>query len=298
MRGSRAGLAITRSSRTVVMSSGESRATASWHHEGTRARVIELWGRPFGDTSVETAKNVDQFTLGIQQNYGHAGLRFVQHVLARGNEWDGWRDILRQTVQRYKAEAGGNAVLGRLATYAAAINTAAQLAHEILGLPWACPDVMSVMRDAVVSGAEDADQTEAALRFIYAYANANERAFYGREERERIPVGDGQWMDGEPRRVNGGYLGRWDRDDDKHDWLYISFFPYQLERAPESEGFDPCAVIELWAEQGQLMVNSGRTRHKVRVPCDTSGDVLISIRREALQPGWSRTPVRRSAGEE
>ena len=76
-RGSVKGTQRTGSWTTTLLSTGESPAVASTQDGGTRARVMTLWGGPFGEATESSAQLVNELTVNLKQNFGHAGPALV-----------------------------------------------------------------------------------------------------------------------------------------------------------------------------------------------------------------------------
>lgn len=81
-RGSIKGTRRSGNWRTVLLSTGEQPAVNFSEDGGTRGRVLTLWGPPFGRADDKTAALVGRLDLAVRQNYGHAGPRFIQFIMA------------------------------------------------------------------------------------------------------------------------------------------------------------------------------------------------------------------------
>jgi hypothetical protein len=91
-RGTVKGTAAQETFTTVMLSSGEQPATSFTQDGGTQARVITIWGSPFGARNQETGKLVRRLNDRIKRHYGHAGPRFVQYLLKNRARWTKWRE--------------------------------------------------------------------------------------------------------------------------------------------------------------------------------------------------------------
>jgi uncharacterized protein (DUF927 family) len=80
-RGSLSGTQATGTWRTVLLSSGEGPAASYSSAGGTKSRTVTVWGIPFDTDGNATATLVKQVNTRIKQHYGHAGPRFVRHLL-------------------------------------------------------------------------------------------------------------------------------------------------------------------------------------------------------------------------
>jgi hypothetical protein len=251
------------------MSSGEQAATSFTKDGGTQARVITIWGSPFGCTSQAIAKLVRLLNDGIKRNYGHAGPRFVEFLLQNRKKWKKWRAMYEECVKAWEDEAGDNAIAGRLATPFAAISVAAILAHEAIDLPWEYDDPITPLWGELTR--EATDQAAAALQHVMGWANAHEAEFFGRRN-DKLPP------------PTQGWAGRWDifrASDDDIRWQWIGLFSHRLDEILHDGGFEPESTKRIWRDRGWLKVTKDRdgtirTRCKVRIGEETPWLVLIT----------------------
>ena len=163
-RGSPQGLRRSGTFRTVLLMNGEAPATSFTQDGGTRARVLTLWGSPFGGTSSETATMVNALDRSLRRHYGHAGPRLVSYLVQNRSRWSVWRKEYRNIQRAYEERAGDNSVANRMSAHFAVITMAARLAHEAMELPWDYADPVEPLWDELVREAEESDRSEAALR--------------------------------------------------------------------------------------------------------------------------------------
>jgi hypothetical protein len=276
-RGTVRGTARTSTFRTILFTSGEAPATSFTEDGGTRARVLTVWGSPFGETSEETSRLVPALDAEIKANYGHAGLRFVQYLLENSDRWDAWRDDFRERVEQYRERAGDNPVANRLANLFAVLAMAARLAHEALDLPWDCADPIDGLWDELVREASEADRAAAALQYVVAWAYGHQSQFYSDHRGYSVP--------------HGAYVGRWDRDimpvpgrthEEDGSWEWIGILPNVLNQVLTEGGFEPEPIRRSWRDRGWLMMSNGQPRRKVRLG-NAGATWVVAIRREAVQ---------------
>jgi uncharacterized protein DUF927/Cch-like protein len=272
VRGSLTGLQVSKTWHTVLISSGEQPVTSFTNDGGTRMRVLEIQGAPFGKQDAETGKVVELFNLAVMSNYGYAGRRFVKWLIENFDQRDEWKAEINRRAELYvKAAASERA--GRLALYAATIAQAASLAHQALDLPWTFEDPIEKLWAEISGEAEDAVGAKRALRYLLSWAWANEVRFIGREQENRggIPVAPAS-----------GWIGRWDRDE---KFEFIGFYPHHVEDVLRAQNFNPDAVMGEWRERGWLRVkDDGRQRftclHRLRG--ETKSAHLITVLREGI----------------
>lgn len=119
-RGNVTSTALTRTWRTVALSTGEAPIISFTKDGGTKGRCLEIRGGPFGTPSPESAGMVHDLDLAVRDNYGHAGIGFVQYLLRHRNRWERLEEDYRATVEHYtnSAPKGADpAVASRLAQY-------------------------------------------------------------------------------------------------------------------------------------------------------------------------------------
>ncbi len=263
------GLAETRTWRTVLLSTGEAPATSYTQDGGTRMRVLEVRGLPFGRVDEGIRRLVDRLNLGVASHYGHAGPLFVRWLQRRRADWARYAEEYRAAVEAY-AERPSAAEAGRLAAYAAAIDIAARLAHEALELPWDYRDPLASLWVDIAAEASDASGEVRALRDVVSWAYSRAESFCGREYRDHML---------NVRTPPSGWAGRWDPGD---DWQFIGFYPTVLDAILREQRYEPEAILAGWKERGWLETSSDRGRYTKRVRVGPESPSLVVIRRAAI----------------
>ncbi|HQZ66623.1 MAG TPA: DUF927 domain-containing protein, partial [Planctomycetaceae bacterium] len=165
-RGSVLGLAATGTWLTVMITSGEQPMTSFSQDGGTRARILEAWNSPFGQTSEEMAAFVTELREEFCQHYGHAGPRFVSFLIANRARWNEWREQFRESRVSYQRLAGNNNVASRMAAHVAAIEVGARLVHEALQLPWDYDDTLLHLWPELTQDAAEADRAAVSMKSL------------------------------------------------------------------------------------------------------------------------------------
>jgi hypothetical protein len=274
------GLARQETWQTVMLTSGEQPVTAFSQDGGGKARVLELWGSPFGAVNQQIGEMVRKLNRRIIRNYGHAGPAFVQYLLQHRDQWQTWRSRYAQAIGIFEDWAGDNPVAGRMAAHFAAITMAARLAHWALPLPWDFSNPIQPLWDELVQEAAEADRATAALRYVMGVANARQKDFFGRGSELLQP--------------HGGWLGRWDQQDSANPstmkqtslWKWIGFIPNKLSEILVAGGFEWEAVLRTWADRGWLIrtqEGAGVLRRQSKAKLGKESVWLVKIRREAVQ---------------
>ncbi|MEW6352355.1 MAG: DUF927 domain-containing protein [Thermodesulfobacteriota bacterium] len=269
-RGNLKSTAVTRHWRTVLLSSGEAPATSFTQDGGTRTRSIEVRGLPFGRSDETSGAIVNQLSLAIKSNYGHAGPLFIRWLIQNKDRWAHFaEDYLRRADEYAK---GGSNEAGRLAQYAATIDMAAALVHEALDRPWSFKSPLDVLWKDIAREARDAAGEARTLQELYAWACRHETSFYGRHRTSD---------DGKPLYPKGESFGRWDAGE---KWDFIAFSPDVMRRVLKEIGHQqPDGILAGWRERGWLDADGDRSRHtKVCRMGDGKKPRLIIIRRSAL----------------
>lgn len=279
-RGTVDGLARSATWSTIMLSSGEQPLTSFSQDGGTRPRVLELWGSPFGATDAGTGKVVRQITSGVQRNFGHAGPRFVEFVLGRRDEWPEWRKRFRRFNQAYIERAGDHAFAGRMGEHFGALHLAAELVHEALDLPWGFTDPIEPLWDDLTREAAGADRAAAALQHVYSWASANFQQFIGRNSSDR-------WSP--PAK---GWAGVWYATGDVNPaakrtaWHVLAFYPHQVDAVLREGGFEPDPTIRTWFDRGWLKTSKeggGTRRSRYKMKVDGESVWMVAIKYEAVE---------------
>ena len=277
-RGSVTGVASTQTWKNLLITSGEQPLTSFSNDGGTCARVLSLWGSPFGATDAVTGKSVTQLNRRILENYGHAGMAFVTYLVNNQDLWDDWRATYDRHTRTYQARAGENQVAARMAPMMAAIHLAAELAHAALEMPWDYADPILLVWDELTRNSLDANRPLAALRYVKDYANANQDTFFGRRSTNSQP--------------HDGWVGRWDSGTNilgrrGRPTTWIGFFPSRLEQLLRDGEFEAEAILRAWDDNGWLVKSRDRNgaRRKIRARLGGEGVWLTAISREAWDQG-------------
>lgn len=120
-RGTPGGMARSGTYCTAMISTGESPATNFTGDGGTRARVIQLWGAPFGAVSAETGALVRALNQAACEHYGQIGPRLVQWLASHRDQWDEYRTDYRQRRDELVAQVPADSVAQRLCEYLATL---------------------------------------------------------------------------------------------------------------------------------------------------------------------------------
>lgn len=271
-RGSVEGLARQLTSQTLLISSGEQPITSFTQDGGTRARVLGLWGPPFGERTEAHGKIVRKLVRQIKKHYGHAGPQFVLALIRGREHWPEWKKMYRARVRHYADMAGDDPLGGRRAEHLAAIWLTATLAHKFLDLPWEFQDPVEQVWPTLMADAQGADRVVAALKYAYEWATAHPERFFGRENVDRSEPHD-------------GWAGYWPVAHKGRPWEFIGFIPQKLERILAEGKFDVEAIMRTWADRDWLVTTTeGSTvRRQKKVSLAGNSVWTVAVKRSALR---------------
>jgi hypothetical protein len=267
-RGTRQGLDRVRYWRTVLLTTGEQAAVDHSRDGGTGARVVTLWGDPFGGPCHE----LPEVMAGLRENYGVAGPIWVEWLVR--HVYGKLREDLRRELADFEGLysdklmredlAGG--VSARVARYLAAIEVVGNHATKVLELPWVEHDsVVFRCWDAIAGGAAVVDRPLEALRDVYSAACSAQHSFFGRHDPDRPPA---------------QYAGRWDREES--DWQVLALDPGFLRRVLTQTGHEPSSTLKAWRDRGWLRVAEGSRDLTLQVRIGGAKSRVYAIRRSVL----------------
>lgn len=251
-RGSVMGSRRTASWRTIVLSTGERKATDFTKDAGSAARCLALWGSPFGEISDDIAILILKLERAIFQHHGHAGPRFVSWLLERDPLAlrDQYDQIYDQIWTTLKTDVDA-AVASRAGYAIAAIELAGKLAHGALRLPWEYVSPWTQVLDGAVESLKDTDRALEALEYVYGWAVERQELFFGhREEQLRGNNAPNQWA------------GAWDSGG------RLGVTPVTLRKVLDEAGYEFSPTVKQWGERGWLHHEQGVLQAKVQLGKD------------------------------
>jgi uncharacterized protein (DUF927 family) len=274
-RGSKSGLAASATWKSVLISSGEQPITSFTKDAGQHARVLSVWGSPFGERSEKKAREVNDLIEGIRSNHGYAGDRLMRYVLEHRDEWTEWRKAYEVARKAYAEAAAGNVGAARLAGPLAAIKVASVVAGIALDLPNIDP--VKPLFNEFASAAEGADKAREALRAVVSWASSRPTQFFERHKEDP--------NNSSPIPPTQGWLGRWPKNEE-----YIAFFKEPLEKFLISEGYSSPDIMRIWRDRGWLLTDKDCSRltksHKAKGLCAVFGRQsvpLITVAKKAIE---------------
>lgn len=268
-RGSERGLAATGTWQTVMITSGEQPMATFSQDGGTRARILEIWNSPFGQTSEAMATRVTELRENFAEHYGHAGPRFVSFLIANQTRWAEWRELYRVSRVSYQSLAGNNNVASRMAAHVAAIEVGARLVHHALQLPWDYEETVRHLWTELTQDAAEADRAAVAMRLLLNFIATHRNLFVGGESvhdsTSRIPF--------------GGHVGHWSHTStigEPHECRVV--YVQTVNELLTQEGHEPQSLKRMWRDRGWTTTNPGKTTLKVRVGGSMADVIAIPVR--------------------
>jgi hypothetical protein len=257
-RGSLTGTRGTGTWQSVLIASGEqSIIDYAKRHGGVKARVLSLWGSPFGDGNQgQFVKHVEMLA---KDNYGHAGPMVVQFILDHRDDWPLWQAAYRETLRHFSDKAAGNSVAIRLSEILAFFAVTIPLIHAALpGLSPTRPirEILDDLWPAVMQGTDQADKAKDALKTLWEWAVTNQSKFWGRHKVD---------SNGTPVEPNQGWAGRWDTPG---SWGFLAVTKGTLDLVLKD--FEVQAMVKTWADRGWLDKPQKGYQKSVRIknaPC-------------------------------
>jgi uncharacterized protein (DUF927 family) len=251
-KGSLSGIRRRKSWRIILLSNGENPAVEFTQDGGSRARVITLWGPPFG--SGNNAQIVKDINLMVKQNYGHAGQKIIKYIFTNEDQWELWKNSYIDNQRQFSLKAGSNEIADRISGYFAVLATVIPLIHVALPELRNDPAVHTILDNlwnTATKEIDSADRPTAALRFVYNWAVSNQAKFWDKTQ-----------QNDEDREPYGGWAGVWE----KENWQFIGFATQTVKQILEDEGFDVEGIIRTWKERGWLITGgSGRMKqHRLK----------------------------------
>lgn len=237
-RGAPTGIQQQATWRSVCLSTGEQPLTSYSQDGGTRARVLEFWGSPWGGRS----PLVVPFERAIADHHGHLGPRVIRALQSHA-------DVRGWLAERFRAAVDvhqrglGSSVETRVAKYVAALDVAMQVAAEA-GLP-RVPEAIAAGRAAIAAAGEGSDRAREALDIVRDWAIANIGNFDGRHN---------------ARPLGPAWLGRWEPAERSPRILARA-----LRVVLEEHGFAPDQVLRSWADREWLVSEDNRAQTRAYV---------------------------------
>jgi len=277
-RGAWHGAKAVRTSRTLMLSSGEAPITSFSNKDGgALGRVLQMWGSPFGEANTETGRVVRQLNRIVERNYGFLGPMVVSYVMKNSGKWQEWRSEYEAIVDEYIEQVADNPLAQRIAAFFAIHHFVAKQLREIIKLDWGYEKDIANLWPEIVGSLEEKNDPADALCDIAHWAQAHETSFWGRHRSD---------SKGRPLFGNNGCIGRWDaarQGENRSQWMHLAIYPHVLKRILKQLGYEPEAVLRSWRDRDWLNVDGDRGRFEKNIRVQGIPARLICIQRHALE---------------
>lgn len=268
----------TRTWRTTMLSTGEQPLVSFAARGGTRSRVIEAVGLPFGQKSAPMGTLSAYLLDEVTQHCGHAGIRWIKFLVTQRSRWDEFVELYRECYRDASQESGG----GRLAHTRAVLEVTWHLSQA--ALQHGLPNPMIEIWSEVTAHAVDASGTEAALADVVGWFAANRQAFKG--SASLIPPESTDAPTKAEHAPTTGWLGTVCRVGDE---LCVAVLPHALERYLRDRGYQVPAVLAEWRTRGWTLVDTDRPQRTHRTVRFEGAAVKVVALRASLFVGEVRS---------
>lgn len=245
---------------SLVISTGEQSISAFGDAGGARARILTVqgspWTLPAGKNQAEAVRSLTQYQVSsldtLSDHYGHAGRMFAEGVcLMSEDERRGLRARYRELVNERSLSveelSPGHPIGSRLATYAALIDLAGEIAERVLGLPsvkW----LSSERWRAMLGAARPADVATQAMERLVAWGWSRSAQLWGHADATKTSGRD----------CIGTFAVEGVKQRPK-----LQFVMATANDMLRQAGYQPGAVAATWASRGWLVGDKGSNTSKV-----------------------------------
>lgn len=243
---------------SVIISSGEQPLSDFGGAGGARARVMTIWGSPWGSGSADAriSDSIAAFQRklldALADNHGLAGPAIAKHLAGLTDE--GRRELrarYRQLTNERASQADSisprHPIGGRLAEYAALIDLAGEVASSVIGLQ--APEgwlTESRWRD-ILARTRPADIATTAMERLVSWAVSRSAALAGHADNNGT--------------VAREIIGQWQQAaDGRHRLSVVIMHGADMLKAA---GFQVGSVAAQWADKGWLEGSGGSKTSKV-----------------------------------
>jgi hypothetical protein len=239
-----------RSWTTVAIASGADTLSDDGADDAVRARLLCLWGPPFGRHNKETAKDVAEIKAILAGNYGVFGPELVRRLLrAKANgAFMAWREAYLKTCQDFSQKAAQHGgIASHTAEHLATVAMVARIVHALFPeFEW---DHAPTLRDLwtwLQLSTVRSSRSSAALDLLKEFQAKNQDRIVGLRLAKLPPPRDG-WI---------GTI-----DDDGRVWTVMGIVNDLLVDA----GLKPMEICREWLQTGALVPTLGRWWRVIRV---------------------------------
>lgn len=241
------GTRVARTWKTVMLSTGEQPLVSFCRQAGTRSRVVEVIGPPFGGQTPALGVLAAHVHEAVKANHGHAGIKWARFLLENRARWEEWGELFRE----FRKDYGEGTKGARLSHTRAVLEVAYRLVEEALEL--GLPNPGDAVWSEATAHAVDAGGAEAALWDVIGWYSANRSSFFGHALADRTPPAG--WMGACVTSKESGEL--------------VAIYPDRLDRYLNDRGYHQAtSILAQWRQRGWTVCDRdqpNRSTKKVKV---------------------------------
>lgn len=263
-RGARGGgIRETATWRTVALSTSEEPLHESSPHEGARGRLLPVGGLepPFPPNKASLVQGLE---AEVVKHHGHAGARYIRHLNGFSDqEWQHWQQRYA-TIRSDLVRSSSSDIVGRVAAYIAAIEVAAEIVCDLLGLDFKPEAIKNWLALHLNEQQQQQNQVFAALRLLGDHFISNPLLF----------ASAGESLLAEQRRDLQGAVRRGE---------YVGYTRSVIDRLFGLRKWNSTAVLNKMTEAGALS-GADKDRLTKKVSVDGVQIRLVCVKWAALFP--------------
>lgn len=242
---------------TVLSTAENSLLANSNHNNGLRVRLLEL-GHIQWTTSAENAEALKSVLI---DNYGHAGIEFVEYLRSYTDEEliSCFKEAKEAVMDNMKAK---DSFTDRIADKIAVVLLTTMLAKEALELDLDEAKVLEILINADAAQAEDRNITVKAYEYLKSEVTSNINKFVYKDNIETYDPNRGTYK--EKLLPNGEIIGRLEMIGKNVSEVMIK--PEKLRKMLSEGGFtDMDGILSDWRNRGIIDADTGKYTRKRKV---------------------------------
>ncbi|WP_169799725.1 DUF927 domain-containing protein [Cytobacillus firmus] len=232
-------------STTIISTAEHSLFEKTNENAGLRMRAFE-----FGNiTWTSSAENSNNLKTGLLDNYGHAGIAFVQYLIKLGVE------KVVERCERWKAYCEENLpqtdFLSRVSEKFGILLATAEMINESLNLSLDIESMMKILHEVEEESAAEREMADKSYEYVIERVMQHSKYFII-----------------ETQAFNGNEC--WGRINFRDDEVEVSIFPHKFKQLLKEGNYaDPKVICKEWKENGYLKTESGKYTNRGKIPIDS-----------------------------
>ncbi|HNR64942.1 MAG TPA: DUF927 domain-containing protein [Atribacterota bacterium] len=221
--------------RTIAFSTGEKQLSHISELEGIKARIIDLYGSPFNSTDkAELIHNVKSL---IHNNYGHAGVKFIEELISKGYHKNS--ETLQKRYNQIYSELTKlvkDNISDRIARYLGAVQLTGELVEKLFDFGADAKEVIQkIFLENCGEIKERGDYPQRALEHIVSWIQGNQNSFDNSEHHATVDKGE-----------IFGII----REEE-----YIGIFSHKFKEILKRSEFDYSSVLKIFKEKNWIQTS-------------------------------------------